>query len=77
MPTLEVNEELIMALLAQLPPEQRERILSHVATARVQKSNQATDESPEKETGFGSGKNADAYMAPDFDEPLEDFKDYM
>jgi hypothetical protein len=40
MPTLEVNEELIMALLAQLPPEQRERILSHVATARVQKSNQ-------------------------------------
>jgi hypothetical protein len=37
----------------------------------------ATDESPEKETGFGSGKNADAYMAPDFDEPLEDFKDYM
>ncbi|MFM9838123.1 MAG: DUF2281 domain-containing protein [Cyclobacteriaceae bacterium] len=26
---------------------------------------------------FGSGKGLITYMAEDFDEPLEDFKDYM
>jgi prevent-host-death family protein len=26
---------------------------------------------------FGSGKGAGFYMAPDFDEPLDVFKDYM
>ena len=26
---------------------------------------------------FGSGKGLILYMAPDFDEPLEDFKEYM
>lgn len=25
----------------------------------------------------GSAKDSDHWMAPDFDEPLEDFKDYM
>jgi len=27
--------------------------------------------------GFGGGKGIIGYMADDFDEPLEDFKDYM
>lgn len=27
--------------------------------------------------GFGGGKGIFGYMADDFDEPLEDFKDYM
>jgi prevent-host-death family protein len=26
---------------------------------------------------FGCAKSPDFYMAPDFDEPLEEFKDYM
>ena len=29
------------------------------------------------QSGFGSMKDLIEYMAPDFDEPLEDFKDYM
>ena len=29
------------------------------------------------EKGFGGGKGLIAYMADDFDGPLEDFKDYM
>lgn len=29
------------------------------------------------EKGFGGGKGLIAYMADDFDAPLEDFKDYM
>lgn len=27
--------------------------------------------------GFGGGKGIIAYMSDDFDEPLDDFKDYM
>jgi len=34
----------------------------------------ATDEI---KPGFGGGKGIFGYMADDFDEPLEDFKDYM
>ncbi|MDZ4787606.1 MAG: type II toxin-antitoxin system prevent-host-death family antitoxin [Blastochloris sp.] len=30
-----------------------------------------------KKRGFGCGKGSGFYMAPDFDEPLEDFKEYM
>ena len=29
------------------------------------------------EKGFGGGKGLIAYMADDFDAPLDDFKDYM
>jgi len=31
----------------------------------------------ERQGGFGSGKDDILYMADDFDEPMEDFKDYM
>jgi hypothetical protein len=30
-----------------------------------------------KKPKFGSAKNDILYMAPDFDAPLEDFKEYM
>ena len=30
-----------------------------------------------KKAKFGCDKSPGFYMAPDFDEPLEDFKDYM
>lgn len=30
-----------------------------------------------KERGFGSGKHIFTYVADDFNEPLEDLKDYM
>lgn len=32
---------------------------------------------PRKKAQRGSGKGEGFYMAPDFDEPLEEFKDYM
>ena len=32
---------------------------------------------PKLRPQFGSGKGLILYMAPDFDEPLEDFKEYM
>lgn len=33
--------------------------------------------SPKKKAQFGCAKGPGFYMAPDFDEPLECFKDYM
>ena len=33
--------------------------------------------SPKKESMYGVWKNDSFYMAPDFDEPLEDFAEYM
>ncbi len=30
-----------------------------------------------KRNGFGSGKDFILYVSPDFDAPLEDFKEYM
>ena len=35
----------------------------------------SSQEKPKRESGFLKGSVL--YMAPDFDEPLEDFKDYM
>ena len=32
---------------------------------------------PENKSMFGVWKNEPFYMAPDFDEPIEDFADYM
>ncbi len=32
---------------------------------------------PRKKARFGCAKGAGFYMAPDFDEPLDDFKDYV
>lgn len=66
MPTLELTDEQVIALLQQLPEEQKRRIL-----AQLSRSAQ-----PGKRRKFGSAKNEILYMAPDFDAPLEEFKDY-
>jgi Protein of unknown function (DUF2281) len=55
-----------------LPPEKQQTGGDFIAFLRSQDSNQAR----KKEREFGCVKGA-MYMAPDFDAPLEDFKDYM
>ncbi len=35
------------------------------------------EQPPRKRARFGCAKGPGFYMAPDFDAPLEDFKDYM
>lgn len=32
---------------------------------------------PKKRAAFGCAKGPGFYMAPDFDQPIDDFKDYM
>jgi hypothetical protein len=67
MPTLELTDEQVIDLVQQLPEDQKQRILSQLAgSSRAGKKRKA-----------GSAKNDILYMAPDFDAPLDDFKDYM
>ncbi|XHR95691.1 DUF2281 domain-containing protein [Mucilaginibacter sp. UC70_90] len=40
-------------------------------------ANKKSDELFVVKPGFGGGKGIFGYMADDFDEPLDDFKDYM
>ena len=67
MPTLELTDEQVIALVEQLPEDQKQRVLDHLSHSSK----------PGKRPKFGSAKNDILYMAPDFDAPLEDFKDYM
>ena len=66
MPVLELTDEQVITLLQQLPEEQKQRVLS-----RLQEP--VTRPVPQ----FGIAKGAILYMAPDFDAPLDDFKEYM
>ena len=67
MPVLELTDEQVIALVRQLPEEQKQRVLDQLAGSSKLK----------KRPKFGSAKNDILYMAPDFDETPEDFKDYM
>ncbi len=54
--------------------EQGQRI---VITRHGKPVAELTPVTPRKKAKFGSGKGPGFYMAPDFDEPLEEFKDYL
>jgi Protein of unknown function (DUF2281) len=67
MPTLELTDEQAIDLLQQLPEDQKQRVLAQLSrSSRVGKKRKA-----------GSAKGDILYIAPDFDAPPEDFKDYM
>ena len=68
--------ELKLALIRaidKMPPEQLEDLLKQVKGGKEQKEAVPSQQRPR----FGALKGAVLFMAPDFDEPLEDFKDYM
>ena len=67
MPVLELTDEQVIALLQQLPEEQKKRIWERITPTK--------DGKPRPQ--FGSGKADILYMAEDFDAPLDDFKEYM
>ena len=79
MPTIDVTEEQILTLLDQLTSEQRNRVLNLFATASNGSGANGTTpaETTPPRPRFGSGKNAIAFIADDFDAPLEDMKEYM
>jgi hypothetical protein len=67
MPTLELTDEQVIALIEQLPEDQKRRVVTKLSHP----------DQPRKRRKFGRAKHDIIYMAPDFDAPLEDFKDYM
>jgi hypothetical protein len=67
MPTLELTDEQVIALLRQLPEDQRQRVLEQLGSSQP---------APKKRR-FGSAKDDILHIAPDFDAPLDDFKEYM
>ena len=71
MPVLELTDEQVIALVEQLPEEQKKRLLRRLA------GEAAPRPESKRQRQFGSGKDDIIYMAEDFDAPIDDFKEYM
>jgi hypothetical protein len=67
MATLDLTDEQVLALVQQLPEDQKRRLLAQL---------EGPSQAKPKRT-FGSAKDDIVYMAPDFDAPLEEFEEYM
>jgi len=67
MPMLELTDEQVIALVQQLPEEQKQRVPAQMSKPAPSG----------KQRKAGSAKHDILYMAPDFDATPEDFKDYM
>lgn len=70
-----MNSEIILRKLNNLPHEKRREAVDFIEFLS-DKHKKSTQEQRRKRPVFGSGKGL--FIIPDdFDEPLEDFKDYM
>jgi hypothetical protein len=65
----------LVELIENLPAHKKKVIEDMVSALMTDSSNEKhyTDVKP----GFGGAKGIIGFMADDFDEPLDDFKDYM
>ena len=70
-------EELTLSKLARLPEEKQKEVSDFVDFLLAQTAAKQAGEKVEfKKSGFGELKGT-IVMADDFDEPLDDFKEYM
>ena len=67
MPTLELSDEQVFALLQQLSETQKKRVIEHLFQPKRDKA----------KPKFGSAKNDIVSISDDFDAPLEDFAEYI
>lgn len=67
-----MNTLTLVQKIAELPPQLQNEVADFVDFLREKK----VGTFPEKRPVFGSAKGM-FVMAPDFDEPLDDFKEYM
>ena len=65
----------IISQLEELPEEQKKSVSDYIAFL-LEKATKENAGKPKPKAVFGSMKGM-FKMAPDFDEPLEEFKDYM
>jgi hypothetical protein len=70
MPVLELTDEQVIALVQQLSEEQKKRLLDVLVQPMQPRPESAA------RPRFGSAKGL-ITISDDFDEPLEDFKEYM
>lgn len=75
--TLDLTDEQIITLLEQLPETRRARVINRFAVARNAPAEPESAAPQKSQPLFGYAKEAILYIAPDFDEPLDDFKEYM
>lgn len=68
---VDIGFDKLLELIDQLTEEEKKQLL-----VKVQKSLTKPAEPPGKRGGFGIWKGK-IWMADDFDEPLDDFKEYM
>ena len=68
----------LIELIKKLPSDKQKEVEDLVSSLLAQ-----TNKEPQKQPsieikpGFGGGKGIFGYMAEDFDEPLDEFKEYM
>ena len=67
-----MNTLTLVQKIAELPPDLQAQVADFVDFLREKK----IKSQPEKRPVFGSAKGM-FVLAPDFDEPLDDFKEYM
>ncbi len=69
-----MTKEIILSKLHQMPLSVQQEALDFIDFLILKYQKQPT---PTRVRKAGTMKNLVAYIAPDFDEPLEDFKEYM
>lgn len=70
-----MEAQTILEQLETLSPEERQAVETVIKS--MARKAQDRDALAKRKSAWGALKGNLLYMAPDFDEPLEDFKDYM
>lgn len=67
------EEKLILSQIQQLPEQLKQEVLHYIEFLQA-KYNSQNQKGKKRKAGSAKGKYE---LAPDFDQPLEDFKEYM
>ena len=68
----------LIELINKLPSDKQKEVEDLVSSLLAQTNSEPLKQpSIEIKPGFGGGKGIIAYISDDFDEPLDEFKDYM
>jgi hypothetical protein len=64
----------LLEKIAQLPEDFKSQLDAYIDSLLEKAHKQASEKNHERILGIGSGKGS---MSPDFDEPLEEMKEYL
>ena len=69
-----MNNVSLYTQIESLPEKLKDEVREFVAFLMKKSGNEKKKKKPNRQAGYLKGK---IHMSPDFDEPLEDFKEYM